>query len=54
MTDPAGYYEKFKVVRNATGEEITEFRFVRLARRTLRRLEGENPTLAQELRERLA
>lgn len=61
--DDRGYYEKFKVVRNDTGEEITSFRFVMLphdshARVALRAyadsVEGENPELAQELRERLA
>ena len=64
--DPAGYYEKFKVTRNSTGEEITEFRFVMIpgppsndlhARTALRAYadscEGENPGLANELRERL-
>lgn len=60
--DDRGYYEKFKVVRNDTGEEITSFRFVMLphdrhARAALRAyadsVEGENPELARELRERL-
>lgn len=64
--DDKGYYEKFKVIRNDTGEEITDFRFVLIpglpsndlhARVALRAYadscESENPTLARELRERL-
>jgi hypothetical protein len=64
--DPSGYYEKFKIVRNDTGEEITEFRFVLIpgppsndphARVALRAYadscDSENSALARELRERL-
>jgi hypothetical protein len=64
--DGKGYYEKFRVIRNETGEEITNFRFVlipglpsndRHARVALRAYadscEPENPGLARELRERL-
>jgi hypothetical protein len=61
--DDRGYYEKFKVVRNDTGEEITSFRFVLLPHDPHARVallayadsvEGDNPELARELRERLA
>jgi len=63
VMDPKGYYEKFTVIRNDTGEEVKEFRFTLIpshdphAGTALRAyadaVEGENPTLAKELRERL-
>jgi hypothetical protein len=61
--DPAGYYEKFTVIRRSTGEEVSEFRFVLVPghdphavvalRAYADSVEGENPQLASELRERL-
>lgn len=60
--DPNGYYEKFTVTRNSTGEQITGFRFVLLlndehARRALLAYadscESENPTLANDLRDQV-
>lgn len=63
MMDPKGYYEKFTVIRNDTGEEVTDFRFTLIpshdphAEVALRAyadaVEAENPQLARELRERL-
>lgn len=63
MTDERGYYEKFTVIRNDTGEEVKGFRFTLIpshdphAGTALRAyadaVEAENPQLAEELRERL-
>lgn len=65
--DERGYYEKFTVVRNSSGEEITGFRFVLIpgppsndlhARAALeayaKSCEPENPALADELRTKLS
>lgn len=63
MPDSRGYYEKFTVIRNDTGEEVRGFRFTLIpshdphAGTALRAyadaVETENPALARELRERL-
>lgn len=61
--DKRGYYEKFKVIRNDTGEEVTDFRFVLIPSHDkhaaaalesyARSCESENPGLARDLRELL-
>lgn len=62
--DPKGYYEKFTVIRNDTGEEVTEPRFTLIpshdehAKAALLAYadscESENPGLAADLREMAA
>ncbi len=61
--DPKGYYEKYTVIRNDTGEEVKDFRFTLIPSHDLyaglalrvyaAAVEKHNPTLAKELRERL-
>jgi hypothetical protein len=62
--DPKGYYEKFKVIYNDTGEEVTDFRVTLIpshdphAAVALRAyadaVEADNPQFAADIRERLA
>jgi hypothetical protein len=61
--DNRGYYEKYYVRNNETGEQITEFRFVLIPGRDeyaadalaayADAVENDNPTLANDLREHL-